>query len=93
MSRKLFAEYYTYIQVHLVSGIPHTHSVNAYKNMASFLLRGNLCGALLRWGGYSSVYPTMTLSMKCLKRIPLFESIRLELREEFVNRQIHLRVY
>jgi hypothetical protein len=55
-----------------------------------YINEGNSCGALLRREGYSSVYPTMTLPIRRLENILSFESITLELREEFANRQIQL---
>ena len=77
-------------KVHLVSGIPHTNSVNAYENMASFPHGVNSCSALFGRGESPFVYPTMTLPMRLLESMLLFTSIALELREEFANRQIQL---
>ena len=50
-----------------------------------FRNEGKTCGALCRRGESSSVYPLITINMRCSVIIPGFMSIMRKLREEFAN--------
>ena len=49
-----------------------------------------MCGALRRRSESSSVYPLITITMRCSVIIPSFASIACKLREEFANKGFEL---